>query len=108
MTEIIISIILGVSALAVFVASIFSFNEKGFLFNNAYIFASPQEREKLNKKPLYRQTAVILLMISAILLLNAAEVLLKTGWLFYVVMAVAAGTLIFAIISSIYISKNSK
>lgn len=108
MLEIIISIILGVSALAVFAASIFSFNEKGFLFNNAYIFASPQEREKLNKKPLYRQTAVILLMISAILLLNAAEVLLKTDWLFYAVMAVAAGTLIFAIISSIYISKNSK
>lgn len=31
------------------------FAEKGYLFNNAYIWASKDKREKMNKKPHYRQ-----------------------------------------------------
>lgn len=41
-----------------FVLSYRQFNEKGFLFNNAYIFASKQERETMNKKPHYKQSGI--------------------------------------------------
>ena len=30
------------------------FAEKGFLFNNAYLFATKDERAKMEKKPYYR------------------------------------------------------
>ena len=73
-----------------------SFREKGFLLNNAFIYASPQEREKLDKKPYYRQSAVVFLLIGVILAVNAADVLLKTGWLFYVVMGLAGVAIIYA------------
>ena len=40
------------------VVSIRSFQNKGFLFNNAYIYASKEERGKMDKKPYYRQSAI--------------------------------------------------
>ena len=48
------SIISGILAIVFLVISILQFKEKGFLFNNAYIWADKQEREKLNKKHHYR------------------------------------------------------
>lgn len=106
MKEIIIACILfGISAVT-FIMSIRSFKEKGFLFNNAYIYASKQEREKMDKKPHYRQSAIILLMIGIIFLLNGIIALLKLNWVFYIVMAVIVVTLIYAIVSSIVIEKK--
>lgn len=49
--EIIINIVLTVVCAAI---SFFQFRNKGFLFNNSYIYASKQERETMDKKPHYR------------------------------------------------------
>ena len=46
--------------------SYLQFNEKGFLFNNAYIYASKQEREVMDKKPHYRQSGIVFLMVGII------------------------------------------
>ena len=50
--DIITGIILFLLAGASFFISVRSFMEKGFLFNNAYIYASKEQREKMNKKTL--------------------------------------------------------
>ena len=101
------SILFLISAFAFFV-SVRSFMEKGFLFNNAYIYASKQEREKMNKKPHYRQSAIVFLLLGLIFLLNTIAVLLKVNWIFYIVVVVVIITLIYAIVSSIIIDKNNK
>lgn len=108
MGDVIFAGVLGLAAIAAFVFSVRSFREKGFLLNNAFIYASPQEREKLDKKPYYRQSAVVFLLIGVILAVNAADVLLKTGWLFYVVMGLAGVAIIYAIVSTAIIMKNEK
>ncbi len=100
-------ILVLLSAFAFFV-SIRSFMEKGFLFNNAYIYASKQERETMNKKPHYRQSAIVFLLIALIFLLNGLSILLKTDWIFYIAIVVMIITLIYAIVSSITIEKNNK
>ena len=75
MLEIIVSIVLfTLSALAFFI-SIRSFKEKGFLFNNAYIYASKKQRETMNKKPYYRQSAIAFLIVGIIFLINAIYLL---------------------------------
>jgi hypothetical protein len=84
MKEIITAIILFAISFFAFVLSVRSFMEKGFLFNNAYIYASKQEREKMNKKPHYRQSAIVFLLIGLIFLLNALAVLIKANWIFYI------------------------
>ena len=108
MKEIIIASILFAVSVFLFLMSVRSFMEKGFLFNNAYIYASKQEREKMNKKPHYRQSAIVFLLLGIVFLLLALAVLLEAYWISFVGVAVVIITLIYAIVSSIKIEKNNK
>ena len=108
MKEIVPASILFAVSIFLFFMSVRSFMEKGFLFNNAYIYASKQDREKMNKKPHYRQSAIVFLLFGLIFLLNTIAVLLKVNWIFYIVVVVVIITLIYAIVSSIIIDKNNK
>ena len=106
MGKIIGAIVLGLIAIACFVGSYFQFKEKGFLFNNAYIYASKEERESMNKTPHYKQSGTVFGMVGIIFLLNAVDTLIKTGWIFYIVIAVALCAIIYAIVSSILIERK--
>ena len=106
MKEIIVSIILFAISIFAFIMSIRSFMEKGFLFNNAYIYASKQEREKMDKKPYYRQSSIVFLLLGLIFLLNALATFFKANWIFYIVVVVVIITIIYAVVSSIKIEKK--
>lgn len=98
----------GVFSLLFFVISMFQFNEKGFLLNNAWIYASKAAREKMDKRPYYRQSAIVFLMLGGIFLLNTVSIVLHIDWLSYVGIAVAVLAVIYAIVSSIQIEKKKK
>ena len=108
MNEIIGASILFLVSVFAFITSIRSFMEKGFLFNNAYLYASKQERETMNKKPHYRQSAIVFLLIGLIFLLIGLNMLFQTNWIFHIVIAIVIVTLIYAIVSSVMIEKNNK
>lgn len=93
-----ICLILAIISLAI---CILSFHEKGFLFNNAYIWASKAEREKMDKKPHYRQTAIVFGLMALLFLCIAFEVLLQTGWLWFVVGMIGVVMLGYAVVSSL-------
>ena len=88
--------------------TIFQLREKGFLFNNAYINASKQKRETMDKKPYYKQSGIVFLMIGIIFLIDAAEMIFEIGWLFYLVIVIAVIAIVYAIISSVVIEKSKK
>lgn len=77
------------------------FKEKGLLFNNAYIWASKQERETMDKKPYYRQSGIVFALCSAIFFFVAMECILLTGWLWIIAGVLAIVALIYAIVSSL-------
>ena len=106
MKEIIISGVLFMIAIGAFLMSYRSFTEKGFLFNNAYIYASKQERETMDKKPHYRQSAIVFFMLGVIFLLNGVSVLLEANWILFLVIAIAIVAIIYAIVSSITIERR--
>ena len=108
MEELITAGILFLIAIVAFVFSIRSFLEKGFLLNNAYIYASKKEREDMDKKPHYRQSAVVFLLIGLIFLLNGLSVLLKTLWISYLAIGVMGITAVYAVASSVAIEKKKK
>lgn len=108
MKQIIAAIILFLVSVFAFIMSIRSFLEKGFLFNNAYLYASKYERETMNKKPHYRQSAIVFLSIGLIFLLNGLNMLFQTNWIFYIAITIVIVTLIYAIVSSVMIEKNNK
>lgn len=102
------AIILFLIALFSFVMSIRSFMEKGFLFNNAYIYASKKQREDMDKKPHYRQSGIVFLCFGLIFFLNGFNLIFKTDWILYLVVTIAVLALVYAIVSSIIIEKNKK
>ncbi|MBO5336481.1 MAG: DUF3784 domain-containing protein [Lachnospiraceae bacterium] len=108
MGNIIGAIILGVIAIACFIFSYLQFQEKGFLFNNAYIYASKQERETMDKKPHYKQSGIVFVFIGIIFLINAIDTILQTGWLNFFVIGIAVIAIVYAIVSSLIIEKRKK
>ena len=88
--------------------SIRSFCGKGFLLNNSYLYASKQEREAMDKKPYYRQSAVVFLLVGCIFTLNGFATLLRIDWLSYIAGAVIFGAIVYAIASSVAIERNKK
>ena len=105
MKENITAAILFIMALFMFILSIRSFREKGFLLNNAYLYASKREREEMDKSPHYRQTAVVFLLIGFVFLFNGFAVLWSIDWMSYVVGAILIATLIYAVVSTLKIKK---
>ena len=73
MTGIISGIVCSILAIGAFIVSVRSFKEKGFLFNNAYLYASKEERATMDKKPHYRQSAVVFLMIGYFLVISTKK-----------------------------------
>ena len=108
MGNIIGAIILGVIAIACFIFSYLQFQEKSFLFNNAYIYASKQERETMDKKPHYKQSGIVFVFIGIIFLINAIDTILQTGWLNFFVIGIAVIAIVYAIVSSVIVEKRKK
>ena len=101
------AIVLFVISVFAFFVSIRSFMEKGFLINNAFIYASKQERDAMDKRPHYRQSGVIFLLIGLIFLLNGLNLLFETEWIIYAVAAIMIFAVVYAVVSSVRIEKNN-
>ena len=106
--ELIIAIVLFVISGILMLLGIRSFAERGFVLNNAYIFASEQERKRMNKKPYYRQTAVVFFLLSAIFTIIGSSVVLQNQLIGLLDIPVVAGALIYAVVSSLRIGKEEK
>lgn len=104
--EVVFASILFLISIGAFVFGYFQFKEKGFLFNNAYIFATKAEREKMNKKPYYRQSAVVFAMIGVLYFLLALQMIMHGGWINVAVMGAIIGLIGYAIVSTIYIASH--
>ena len=101
MPKIIGAVICGSLALIALVVSICSFKNIGFPLNNAYIFASKQEREQMDKRPLYRQTAVVSVSIAVIYIILILEILLELKWLLIAVGAFSVAAIVYAVKTSV-------
>ena len=108
MAEIIVFAIQFAVSILAFALSIRSFREKGFLWNNAYLFASQKERQTMDKKLYYRQSGLVFLLVGVIFLLNGLSVLLDRVWISYVGIAVTVAAMVYAVVSSVTIEKRMK
>ena len=84
------------------------FAEKGFLFNNSCLFASKEERADMNKKPYYRQSAVVFCLLSAVFCVSGLSVVFQIEKLLLLEIPVVVGTVIYAAASSVKIEKITK
>ena len=108
MKNIIVAVILGAIAVICFIISYLQFHEKGFLFNNAYIYASKKERETMDKTPHYRQSGIVFALIGLTFLINTLILIIQIRWLFWLVVGIFVIALVYAVVSSVIIEKRKQ
>ncbi len=80
--------------------------ERGYLFNNAWIYATKKERESMNKKPYYRQSGVVFCLLGLLFTVIGFYAILRDGRLLWLEAALAVGAVVYAVVSSIRIEKG--
>lgn len=104
--EIIAFIFVCALAAAGFVLGALQYMQKGIPLNNAYIYASKRERETMDKKPRFRQSATVFLLLGVIFAAIAAAILTKRYELKYLYLPLMAVLIVYAIASDIVIRKK--
>jgi len=91
-----------------FIIAYLQFKEKGFVFNNAYIFSSKEERKKLDFKPYYRQSAIIFTGIGFNFLLLASDIIFHSKWLIFASIGLMILLVGYALVSTVKMMTKSK
>ena len=78
-TVLIVFLLAGVSL----IFSVLHFWQKGVLLNNDYLYLSDEERKNKDKKPYYRQSAVVFFIIFLVFLSLGLNLLTKKVLFFY-------------------------
>ena len=102
----IIYLTLSVGALLI---SSFQFQEKGFIFNNGWLWANQEERQRMSEKDkrlLYRQSGVVFLLFGLSFLTLAVEIVTDWIWLFFVIALLILILIVYAIASSIKMERH--
>ena len=108
-TDMIIAIIvLFALAGVLLVLSIRHFMERGFLLNNAYIYATKEQRKTMDKKPHYRQSAVCLLLLSAAFAVQGVALILESFKLALLWIPLFFAAVVYGIVSSVWIARKKK
>ena len=95
-------------AAALAVISIRSFMNRGFLFNNAYIYASEEERRAMDKKPHYRQSAIVFLLLSIVFIVIGVSIILHDSRIRLLEIPLVLSASVYAVVSTVRINKNAK
>ena len=104
--ELVIVIIVFILATVMVVLAIIHFLQKGFLLNNAYLYASKEERETMNKKPYYRQSAISFCILSGVFIVSGLTVIFHNDKLLFIEIPLIVGIIVYAIVSSIWIKRH--
>ena len=108
LTELIIAIMSFAIAGILILLSIRSFLERGSLLNNAYIYATEKERKTMDKKPYYRQSAIVFSLLGAVFIVIGVSVILQNYMIELLEIPLILCIIIYAIISSVKIRKRTK
>lgn len=106
--KIITVVVIFLFAAGTLAISVLQFLEKGFLFNNAYLYASKEERSKINKKPHYRQSATVFLILCLVFITMGLNLITEKVLFLTIGICLIIVVLIYAVVSSILIEKAKK
>ena len=91
-----------------FIIGFFQFREKGFLLNNAYIYASEKERSNMNKAPYYRQSAIVFFAVGIMFITSGLALIPGWNWPFPITIVLSILAIIYAIVSTVIIARKQK
>lgn len=104
--EIVTVVFVFLLSAAAFVLGGFQWAQKGPLLNNAWIYASEKERAEMDKKPHYRQSAVVFFLLGGVFLTDGFYVLTDLAWFRIASFVLIGIALIFVVVSSVVTAKK--
>ena len=99
-------IMLMIMTIGSLILSMQAFCGKDIILDDAYLKASPEEREKMDKKAYRRQSGIIFLFLAAISMCNALRAILHQVWFTYLALALGLIAVIYAIVSHYALRKK--
>lgn len=105
--ELVATIIVFVLSVIMLVLGIRHFLEKGFLLNNAWLYASKEQQAEINKKPYYRQSAIVFCILSAVFIVVGMSLVLQNDRIILFEIPLISGAIIYAIVSSVRINRQN-
>ena len=105
--ELVAAIIDFVLSVILMVLGIRHFREKGFLLNNAWLYASKEQRAEINKKPYYRQSVIVFCFLGAVFIVVGMSLVLQNDRILLFEIPLISGAIIYAIVSSVRINKQN-
>ncbi len=106
--EIIVAIIVFILSGILLFLGIRQFMEKGFLLNNAWLYATKEQRKTMNKKPYYRQSAIVFCILSAVFIVVGLSLVLQNDRFLLFEIPLISGVIIYVIVSSIQINTQGR
>ena len=105
-SELVTAVVLFMIVAGLLVLAILHFLERGPLLNNAAIYASREERETMDKKPWYRQSAIVFCLLSAVFAVLGLSIVLQNGKLMLLEIPLFAATVVYALVSTVCIGRK--
>ena len=96
----IVAILVFIVAAVLMVLAVRHFMEQGYLLNNAYIYASNEERASMNKKPYYRQSAIVFCLLSVVFSVIGISLVFQNSKIMLLEIPLLLGVAVYAIVSS--------
>lgn len=109
--QILVGVIFLTLAIGAFVISYLQFKEKGYLFNNAYLWAAQEERKQMDKnketkKTYYRQSGFAFIFIGLIFLIFAVYIVTDWMWMYIVFWTFVIIAVVYVVVSSVQIERH--
>ena len=97
-----------IAAIVCLTVGIMQLNERGIPLNKAYLYASNEKKQSMNKLPYFKQSGILFILMSVIFSLLAASVLFGMELLSSIALGLFAVVVIFAVVSTVIIEGSPK
>ena len=105
-SQIVSSIILGLISMLLLTYSFFASKEKGPILSNTYLWATSEEKKKMDKSAEYHLVTVVFSILGMIFLLLTIRILSSWSWINYIIGILITIVIVYAIIDTIKTEKN--
>ena len=103
----IVAIVVFALAAACLTLSVLHFMERGVLLNNAWLYASKRERETMDKRPHYRQSAIVFCLLGGVFIVIGLALVLQRSRLTLLEIPLLAGAVVYAAVSTAAIRRRA-
>ena len=106
MSDMIFAVITGIISVILFIYVSFTVRGKGIILSNTYLFASKEERDKIDKEAEYHLVSVVFGILAAILAFLTAYIITSREICLYRVFTLCVCDIVYAVKESIKSEKN--